>query len=869
MSATTPSKPTKVNVRPWRKALVTPTYDTLISEEYIDVGTQRKFIITAFVVLQSYKLNNLASFDLTFVIKYTVLEALFISLLPILRIPRLVFSKKVTVLLIALMAIINLSVGSLIPSLIGLMIGAWKLFFQSELTISGSRVRSKNVFDTHSHLSGRHVVQILPESTGLFNPTLESFCLDKNQPEVHIPVRFNATDPIFIQLNKFDFDTSESSTQNFTKKDIRRLRMATPPENIEDNRLSYYSLPVSEPGLYRIHQVTDASKLNIRLYRSDVLVSVCPSASISGKESDGVHRCIGDTSSPKITVNGVPPFKIKYTESINGEEKSSNVQTSALNHVVVPHVQGSNKPFFWKKSESLSWASSQPIDFDIKTSLGLKGEWTYYVDEVEDALGNVVNYNKKFNERRDFYPEDLTYRFTVHSRPQINFHGCSPEKPIRLRKGSAAKLPIAIGGVSQDDGPFTADFEYISLDDDQETGSQFKFSQTFNKLFDNIKADKSGMYKLLDFSGNYCQGSVFEPSTCLVYVPPEPQLSVNFASVEDKCAGPVGVTADLSLSGTPPFVVNYRVFKDNIIIKSEHKIISQSRDTVEFKPTSTGTYKYEFFRLGDEVYKNIDLHGPEFGTDQTIRALASASFSIKGKTVKACSGDSIPFAVNVQGIAPFKLTYEIIYGAASRSSFTKSDITENVVHLTTPPLKHGGKYTISLVSIEDSHGCLTNLNEPDMYVEVRRDRPGAAFLPLDGSMEIKTLEGRTVGLPLKLSGEGPWEVEYSHKREDGSIFNKSVFMRRPNGEVIAVDKKGEYKLLSVKDAYCPGEVTDSKSFDISWVEKPQLTVIKSSNIKEVAENLFERREICENDEDVLELGVSGKFFDKINQENVY
>lgn len=872
MSSSTTTR--KSSVRPWRKDSTKPLHNPLIPEEYLDIGTQRTIVSALFVAIQAYKLYDLFAgrqnasayhSDIFFVIKFGLIEAIFLTILPVLRIPWLTFTNTITLALIVVLTGINLvlSVSSTL-SASSIFLGIWKTFFDTELTISGKRVRSRDLFDSASHLSGRHTVHILPESTALFNPQLKSFCLENSYSEVFVPIRLNATEPIFIQLNSYDLDTHEMTVHNFTKKEIKKLRMHAAPERLDDPRLSYYALPVSQPGLYRVTKITDVSNLNIRLYRSDVLVSRCPSAFISsGMDADGTHRCVGDVDVPKISVDGVPPLKVKYSKSVKGIEKTISVQSVSPKFANAPQFPASGKQaFFWKNNESLAWAASQSVEVEMDTALGTTGDWVYYIEEVEDALGNVVNYTQIFNNHENprlLYSKSLAYGFTVHPRPQISFKGCSPENPIKLRKGSTTRLPVVIKDVDISDGPFKVGIEHAPLEDSVDSNPEYGFVHNFTRLVDSITVKDSGMYKLQDFGGNFCKGTVLEPATCLVYVPPEPSIKVEFSSLEDKCAGPVGVTADISLSGSPPFIVNYRMIRDNVVIRNEYKTISQTREKLEFKPPSAGTYKYEFYRLGDDVYKNIELNDVQYSTDQTIRALASASFVQPDLKRKCCSGDTFDLQVKLSGIPPFKLNYEIIYGASKRTSYTKSGIAAHTLDITTPPLKQGGPYTVSLVSVEDSHGCLTSLNERDINIDVRRQRPAADFLPIDGSLKVKTLEGRTVGLPLKLSGEGPWEITYRYEKPDGTSVDKKITKRKSNGEFIHVNEKGIYSLLSVSDAYCPGDISGSKPLDISWVEKPRLSLVNSTLLAVEGANTYERRPICENEEDVLELGLTGEY----------
>lgn len=863
----------KSATRPWRKESAKPLYNPLLPEEYLDIGTQRTLVTAAFVAIQAYKIFDLVArsrstsiggehSDIFFVVKYFVIESAFLLLLPVLRIPWLTFTNATTMALILLLTFVNLflSVSSML-SVSAIFMAIWKSFFDSEFDISGKRVRSRDLFDSHSHLSGSHIVRILPESTALFNPTLDSFCLESSYSEVFVPIRLNATEPIFIQMDGYDLNTQELTVHNFTKKDIKKFAMPAAPEKLEDSRLSYYALPISKPGLYRITKITDKSQLNIRLYRSDVLVSRCPSAFISsGTETDGSHRCVGDVDVPRISVDGVPPLKVKYSKSVRGQEKTITVQSVNSESANTSHTPTAGQGFYWKKGDSLSWASSQAVEIEMDTALSTTGEWIYYIDEVEDALGNVVSYTKKYNNREDprvLFSKSLAYGFTVHSRPQISFKGCSPENPIKIRKGATARLPISIQGIDASEGPFRAEFEHSTLTDSFESDLQSNFHHNFTNLVDSLIAKDAGMYTMLDLEGQYCKGTVIEPATCLVYVPPEPSVVVKFESLEDKCAGSVGVVADLSLSGTPPFRVLYRTHKDGKLVNSGHKDIAQTREKIEFKPKDAGTYRYEFFSLSDNVYQSIGLGGPSFSTEQTVRALASASFVQPERKHKCCAGDSIDFSVNLHGLPPFKLDYEITHGS-KRTEYSVKDIQDTRLDLSTPALGHGGPYTISLVSVQDSHGCVTPLNEKDLNIDVRRQRPAAAFLPYDGSMSIKTLEGRGVGLPLKLSGEGPWDVTYRHTKPDGTTVERKETKRQSNGETIRVQDNGVYSLVSVRDAYCPGDVQKSEQFDVNWIERPQLSLVNSSLLFEANDNVYERRAICENEDDVLELGLSGK-----------
>ena len=333
----------RVSARPWKKPVeIKKATNTLIPESYLEIPQQRLAVVSLVILLQAYKLYDLynATDNSAFAIRYTVVEGIFLFMLPILRIPWLTFTVNSTVFLTLGMAIFNvsLSAGILTPST--LLVGFFKLF-EREVSLTGSKVRSGDVLDTASHLSGRYTVHILPESTAYFNPLQKTYCVDGFQTEVSIPVRLNATEPMFIQLLKIDFDSLAQTSFNFTRKELRKYKIDNLPDTVDGAKLSYLSLPISSPGLYRLGKVIDSSNLPVKLYQSDVLVATCPSAYIwSGSEENNPHRCIGDVDTPKLIVDGVPPLRVKYGRSIKGRESLFSVQSVQPENFISPLLQG-------------------------------------------------------------------------------------------------------------------------------------------------------------------------------------------------------------------------------------------------------------------------------------------------------------------------------------------------------------------------------------------------------------------------------------------------------------------------------------------------------------------------------------------------
>ena len=77
---------------------------------------------------------------------------------------------------------------------------------------------------------------------------------------------------------------------------------------------------------------------------------------------------------------------------------------------------------------------------------------------------------------------------------------------------------------------------------------------------------------------------------------------------------------------------------------------------------------------------------------------------------------------------------------------------------------------------------------------------------------------------------------------------------------LKVKKAGRYELLDVKDvAHCPGTITENaRAFEVTWIERPTVRLSESSVQKKERENYYMRKDVCESDEDAVELGFTGK-----------
>lgn len=594
-------------------------------------------------------------------------------------------------------------------------------------------------------------------SAAQLNPEGQCYCVNSATPMVNIPIRINGTEPIEMKIMRIDLSTSAIEYTILGKKEIKKLfKKATKEDNSE---LRYLPFTVKQPGLYRLFKVKDITELEVRVQASEALVVNCPTASVkasSGKRSSDM--CKGEMSNLSINVEGLAPLSVTYSRSVRGTPTVFNVQRIHPENYESPLLSGfiSDGRLAESGDEGMHWARTQTMSIPLNETLGSNGEWMYEVDKVTDACGNEIDY-KKSPEEEDSWSlktPSLTHAINVHDRPLARFTQCDPQRPMHLPRGKSASLPVSLNGKPKE-GPFHFQFVFTpfnKLNEATEHASDYQLkSYTAKTAEDAMMIREPGLYTLNKLTSKFCDGEILEPATCLVITPPEPSLTVEFDEIRDKCtASSIGLTADLTLVGSPPFDLYYRMIKDNGTPTIMTLKIEKARHQVRFTPEEPGHYAYEFFRLDDANYEKIKIE-PTVRQEQTVKPLAGATF-INATPQKSCVEESVEFEVKMQGTAPLTLHYDLIH-RNKRVRFTDKNITSTKHKITTPPLKDGGDWSVALIAVEDQSGCKVALDS-EAKVNVRFQRPKVAFAPVEGKYSMLAMEGKTVNIPMRLTGEG-------------------------------------------------------------------------------------------------------------------
>ncbi|KAI9788707.1 MAG: hypothetical protein M1835_002139 [Candelina submexicana] len=838
---------------------------------WIDAPTQRFYALAFYFGLNAWRFydyytlvaNDVDSFWCF--MKWVAMDGVFLFGLPGLRIPWLEWPFSTILAIFLSHALVN----GLLMFRISLPLGSWmvglfKLVYDSELAVSERRVKPASILHNSSLILGKQIINILPEGSAMLNPQQDSFCLGSLKSTINLPIRLNQTNPILIEILRFDLDTNQNETIVIPAKQAKRLKKQADRVHPKNDLASprYLSYPIRKTGMYRLRKVVDESKLEVQRRMSDTLVVPCPKASIRPAKQD---KCKGELSDLFLDVEGTPPLKIKYSRAGNREDRGFSFQSIQPENLDSPLVrQRTSGALITRDNIDLTWARSHLISVPLNESLSTSGTWMYSIDEVHDACGNVANYS-----RHDLDADHGSQRashlqqiFNVHERPRAALKGCTPQHPLRVAKGQTVNLPVEYGSTGRGEIPgasHTLSYVFTPLEDMKSDGEHapdaLLESATVKNIHQSPGIRQPGLYTLKSIATQRCSGEVLEPTSCLLLNPPEPDLNIDTENIYDKCAGnSVGLLVDLDLIGTPPFTVIYneqRVGDKQLFMRRVS--VERLRGQLELTPSKAGRYIYHFLEVNDAVYKAHSVRHKDLILEQDVKPPASAHFLDLNSRMTACIEEPVSVNVKLQGEGPWALDYELVHGGR-RSKYSIKEIESDTCTIMTDKLIDGGEYSLALTSVTDRSGCKIFLGE-DAKIDVRRQRPKASFGQIEGKRMISSLELQKVKIPLRLTGEPPWTVQFRNTKDEAATPVEKIMQK--NNDLLEVSDEGMYEIIDVHDASCPGSVDHSAdAFAVEWIPRPSIKVAESALVERLGEKYI-KKAVCEGDEDAVDISLSG------------
>ncbi|CAO3696453.1 unnamed protein product [Umbelopsis ramanniana] len=778
--------------------------------------------------------------------KWWCLNLLYLFTLWIVKIPWLQFSNTKTLVLALLVLLVNpilfalpsaVLSGTILQLLTGGVMG-------QQLAVSrGTTVRVKDVMHNSTHLLGRHTINILPYSTAKLNPDDQYYCIPSNEVgkrEVMLPIILNNTIPRHVTLSRFDFDTKARTNVDYSQRDLRRATEVSQGQQ----GLEVYYIKVKKPGAYRLDSVSSKDQLDVRLQSSEAMVFTCPEATFTPISND--EYCQGMEQPLTMVVSGVPPLKVEYTRKVGTSASQHQIDNIQPDNYISPLRKQDHSSYSTEINPAMSseddmdWAASHHITLMFNLTLNTPTDYRYQINKVTDGTGNIIEYQ-----------EPVETKLTVHPPPSVKFE-CDTQRPAKLLIGSkTANLPLRLEG----EAPWKIEYEYMnpeSLELSQKTA-------TLDSQVSTISVALSGDYKILSVQDRFCRGDVMYPSVCRVVQPPMPEVHLSATPIPSQCTdeNEIGMKFVLEFQGTPPFHLGYTVSKQEgrkkTVVSSKFEKIDQSRYVFEYRPSTSGTYIYDFARLDDANYKERDTGIKAI--KQVVHPQPSAKFSdrlTRQGLIRTCIGEGVDLDVELGGAGPYTL-YWNVFNAGERHSFEEV-ATEGRHTITIPPLDIGGKYVVSLAKIQDANGCSKELDVADVTIEVRQDRPTASFYTTNGKdAHVTIIEGREARLPLRLTGERPWRVLFRNAdKNPDKVYHAQL---NDANDILVVREPGRYELVNIQDAYCPGDVS-AAAINVAYLDKPTLTV-DENQVTYKKHGVYERRPVCEGTDDAININLSG------------
>lgn len=651
------------------------------------------------------------------------------------------------------------------------------------------------------------------------------------------------------------------------------------------------------------------------------------------------HKCPGDRADFAAQVSGVAPLELEYRRSFDPllpagtsnrhRDSSRQEYRRKISRISPPHhtsplllpeaeallspterlalarertraASRRNQP----GSEDFSWAISVDVDMPLSSiDLEHPGNYTYALEAVTDACGNRIEVRagrhaglqlakKPRKKVKDDCESSVTFQQSVvaHSRRSIAFD------PRQCRSGHPLPLLRNVKGINltmqstldvEQSGDWNVNVSFQPDNSAASKGLWARGAASASTMQLTLPAhssqvpfliEKPGSYRIDDIAGPFCYGEVGSPWICEVVDVPPPTAQISFSSIEDRCAGPVGVKAMSVLTGTPPFQLEYEVTKQGRHPERKVRtIFDQTRDELDFRPDVDGAVTYKFVKLHDSNYRGISLDGPSF--TQVFHPLSSAEFTAPIRAhddravMQSCSGKQAEADVKFSGAGPWDLTYavrtgdgietKVVEGITQSPHKLKIDIPKTVA-------ASGGLVTVSLVKIRDARGCEKSLATRDLNVEVRRVQPSVGFLPIKGDKvrHLEVLSGKAARLPVRLSGQGPWQVDYSYRADESADeVDLVASLHNVDAEILA-EHPGLYRIKRIRDNYCPGVVLEGQEeFRISVRPQPHVQFASDAGIAARNGSLI-RAPVCRGQPDSVDIVMSGQFPVDVEYEHI-
>ncbi|RKO94765.1 hypothetical protein BDK51DRAFT_33729, partial [Blyttiomyces helicus] len=827
---------------------------------HLDPVNQRLLTLAAFLGIAATKLQHIflawaappselqeAALGARHLLLWCLLDTVFLGALQIAQVPKLCFSKAK--ILGAWFAFMVLNVG------------IWgKVAGRNEAVDDGyangpvlSDVYPKPAVLNSPYIIGSHLVHVRPPTTAVLNPNSDSFCLAPASPTATIPLQIKGTPPWLITYEHYGVDGTYRLFENITLTGVDSLSAEGRAK--KGRRIESYPIVVDAPGVLRLVKILEAGGMEGNVIKNVTDVVACPQAHFivpdkgSGIEGEPIDRCVDDVYDFEIRVSGTPPLLARYRKKIGDKESiiavpfafregavGSEPALNATAHPDAPADTHINDEIRRRLAATRRRDQTVPIHLKIESPLphffkivaitdGQNNTFEYGFEQLPPAASVLVDQQRSQKGTLVQSPEPGD-ALLLQGRPypSARFASCENAK-LRANYDESVSLPVILEG----NGAWSLQYAHAVSDRAAAIGnfsSPITLPPILTPLHD-IQVSTPGVYTLIAVSDRYCKGVPDLPLSCSVQQTVSPSMKLSTTTIEEACVGTIGTLVNVSMTGEPPFWIEYEQSRIGEKPTTKRIQAEKPRHTMRLQPTEPGTHFYSFKKVLEMSHglgwdltdlwgagrRGLmgDLNYPE-GVDvlnltftQIIHPQSNARFLRPQKMIR-CLGDAAELVVALDGNGPWTLKYDITSDTGARSYVKEGIVDPNVV-IEVNDLERAGNYMVDLTEITDANGCSRSLQGRAVPIEVLAQRPSAHFQCLK---PISFLEGSTAKLPTSLSGSGQFVLRYRNQADPSNII---TIKQAKKIDGIDIKTPGTYEIVEVRDEHCTGQVVSPQTCD--------------------------------------------------------
>lgn len=742
----------------------------LIPLSLIDGPTQRVYLASAFILLETYKVTQTAASiyssntSWTLIGSFWLMNLVFVSAASRLRVPRLAFGRARWIMLYTLLSFLDWSACGgwktmiqavqFVPVLgwISSYISeAWSGAFDREMSLSEHRVRLKDLIEPKRHIFGQHTIHVLPYSTASLTPISSTsalsscFCLDTSDPkaELTIPVRFNNTEPHYLSYSITPFeDGAEPSLHNITinKGSLKHIGGASEAKEMTRRREDQLDLELEDADDH--HLIQPESSALVRRNGRDVQTRGSSSNRV-GQSSQSLPRNVHAASSALVydlSVKGIG--RIRLERVLDKNRYDARISRSEIIVVECPTMK-----FVTKEGKSMKGFSSHKQDYcpgdeailDVQVT-GLAPLELMYIRRTQSDHGNTRG------------KQDRSESFTLS---HISGNSINPSPiPFEDRLALALNTRQASANTS---------FEWaLSKDITLPVTVELPEAGRFYYELDQVK----------DACGNALRKASGGKDSLQEELVVHSKQKVSFSSCnQDK---PISL-----LKGGPQkeIVIKRDTVENNdealeVQIKYQgadkewQRTLSLTGPRTSFAINESGTYSLENVK---SPYCAGEIGTPWMCVAQEIPPPTS---SIEFDPIQdQCAGSvGVKALAILSGTPPFKLKYTVQPKGSAMTTHEKTiDRTREEIEFRPTA---DGQITYSFVGLSDANYRDIKLAGPS-FTQVLHPIAKAAFVGSQGSrgpaVTLHSCEGNTTKAEVRLEGVGPFELSFAVRSSGGEL----------------------------------------------------------------------------------------------------